>query len=185
MKSIVNHLSESNNNQAEPDVSQEVISTNQARTNMASGLIPDLKDICQNLSNSIIKNGNTANNALQFVPVLNEMRAIEQFEVDVFIKNHQTNHVLIENEFIKIVLIHWPPGKISSIHGHPKGSGIFKVISGDIEELRYTSDNIPKLLSVSTYHEDAVGYIDDQLAYHAVGNPHMESAISLHVYTRL
>ena len=185
MKSIINQLSASNNNQAEQDVNQEVNLTNEALSNMASGLIPDLMDICQNLSNSIIKNGNTTNNALQFVPVLNKMKAIEQFEADAFIKNPQTNHVLIENKFIKIVLIHWLPGKISSIHGHPKGSGVFKVISGGIEELRYTSDNIPKLLSVSTYHKDAVGYIDDQLAYHAVGNPHMESAISLHVYTRL
>ncbi len=93
--------------------------------------------------------------------------------------------IVILHEFLKIVLIHWLPGKISSIHGHPKGGGIFKVISGSIEELRYTSDPIPKLLSASTFHKDAVGYIDDQLGYHAVGNPHMESAISLHVYTRV
>jgi predicted metal-dependent enzyme (double-stranded beta helix superfamily) len=184
MKSLINHESESSSYQVKSARGKAQLLTASAYSQMVMGHIPELSEICQELSNTAIRNGRTTN-ALQFVPVIKEMMTIEQLALAKFIKNPQTNHVLIENDFLKIVLIHWLPGKISSIHGHPKGGGIFKVISGSIEELRYTSDPIPKLLSASTFHKDAVGYIDDQLGYHAVGNPHTESAISLHVYTRV
>jgi len=185
MKSTSIQQPKSSNYQSESTREEEVMLTAQAISQMAQGQIPDLKNICQELYDTIIKHGGSTFNALQFVPALNEMMAIDRSEMDIFIKNPQTNQVLVENEFLKIVLINWLPGKISSIHGHPKGGGVFKVISGSIEELRYTSDTMPKLLSVSAYHKDAIGYIDDQLAYHAVGNPHIESAVSLHVYTRV
>ena len=185
MKLSVKQQPSSSNHRVKTANGLEVKLTAGAISQMTLGNIPNLLNTCQDLFNSIFKQGITSSSALQFVPVLNEMEAIEKAEIEIFLKNPQKNHVLVENEFLKIVLIHWLPGKISSIHGHPKGGGVFKVISGSIEELRYTTENAPKLLSVSAYHKDAVGYIDDQMAFHAVGNPNRESAISLHVYTRI
>ena len=185
MKSIVNYQAKALSKQAESSFNEHVSQPDNSVSLLDQANIPDMSEICTELSARAISNIGIAHNALQFVLDLNEMEQLKQSEIDLFIKNPQTNHVLIENEFLKIVLIHWLPGSISSIHGHPKGGGVFKVISGSIEELRYTTDAKPKLLSVSSYHKNAIGYIDDQLANHAVGNPYKESAISFHVYTRI
>ena len=99
-----------------------------------------------------------------------------------FAENPETNHVLVSNEWIKIVLIHWKPGKYSEIHGHPEGGGVYKVLKGVLEEQRYSANH--KLLARCEYRKGAIGYIDDTLAYHAVGNVSDESAFSLHAYTR-
>jgi predicted metal-dependent enzyme (double-stranded beta helix superfamily) len=100
-----------------------------------------------------------------------------------FTNNKETNHVLIQNEWLKVVLIHWKPGKYSSIHGHPSGGCVFKVLQGTLEEKRYTTGEDPKLLATSKYEKNSIAYIDDHMAYHAVGNPSNASAISIHVYT--
>ena len=184
MKFKVNHHPEITNYHAGLTINQASLPSTQGGYQITEEQIPDLSEICHKLFTTSIRNAGTGFNALQFVPILNEMKPIEQSEIDILIKNSKTNYVLIENQFLKIVLIHWLPGKIGSIHGHPKGGGISKVLYGSLEELRYTSDASPKLLSVSSYHKNSVGYIDDQLAYHSVGNPHKESAISMHVYTR-
>ena len=99
-------------------------------------------------------------------------------------QQENTSFTLLDNHLAKVVLIHWPPGKVSSIHGHPTGGCMFKVLSGSVEELRYTPSESPKLLAKSTYHPGSMAYLDDRLGYHAVGNPFEESAVSLHVYTR-
>ena len=72
---------------------------------------------------------------------------------------------------------------IHDIHGHPAGGCVFKVLQGTIEEKRYTSTINPELIAISKYQKGNMAYIDDQMAYHAVGNPFSTSAISLHVYT--
>ena len=93
-------------------------------------------------------------------------------------------HTVIVYEFIKIVLIHWAPGKYSRKHPHPGSGGVIKVLKGSLEEKRYHRDEPRKLLSHSTYHKDAIAYIDDHMGYHAVGNPFETSAISLHAYVK-
>lgn len=46
-----------------------------------------------------------------------------------------------------------------------------------------TPDERQELLAVSNFNNTAMAYIDDEMAYHAVGNPFDEPAISLHAYT--
>jgi hypothetical protein len=157
--------------------------TTHAQNQIFSGKIIDLGPVCYDLYDTFFKE-ETPFNALQFVQVLNKMKSINDLQIENFIANPETNHVLVQNELLKIVLIHWKPGKYSSIHGHPAGGCVFKVLHGKIEEKRYTpSDISPRLLASSTFQEGSIAYIDDHMAYHAVGNPFRESAISLHVYT--
>ncbi|MDH4089225.1 MAG: cysteine dioxygenase family protein [Cyclobacteriaceae bacterium] len=156
--------------------------TANAKYQMALGQIPDLWQVCFDLY-STFNNADAPFNALQFIPVLRKLNSISEAEMELFLRNPETNHILIHNELIKVVLIHWHPGKTSGIHGHPKGGCVFKVLYGSIEEMRYTSGPSPQLLSVSKCEKGAMGYIDDQMAYHAVGNPFETSAVSLHVYT--
>ncbi len=153
-----------------------------ANTEMNLGQIPNLRDVCLNLFNTFFIN-DAPYSALQFVPILEKLQTINQDQIRRFLLNPETNHVLIQNDLIKVVLIHWKPGKISSIHGHPSGGCVFKVLQGQVEELRYTTDASPQLLSSSTYMAGSMAYIDDRMGYHAVGNPFNSPAVSLHAYT--
>jgi hypothetical protein len=149
---------------------------------MSSRQLPDLWEVCHQLYHTFFEN-NASFNALQFIPVLKNMLSIDPVDIERFKQNPETNHVLVQNELLKVVLIHWKPGKYSDIHGHPAGGCVFKVLHGRIEEKRYTPDTKAKLLAVSTYERGSMGYIDDHMAYHAVGNPFDSAAVSLHVYT--
>ncbi|MCK5206523.1 MAG: cysteine dioxygenase family protein [Cyclobacteriaceae bacterium] len=165
-----------------PNVGHKELLTAKAMYQMSLGQIPDLWEVCFDLYTTFFSKTGPYT-AMQFVPVLKKLISISKLDLGQFLKNPDTNHVLIQNELLKVVLIHWEPGKFSNIHGHPKGGCVFKVLHGSIEEKRYTTETSPKLLAVSTYQKDAMGYIDDQMAYHAVGNPFNTPAISLHAYT--
>jgi len=183
LNDVTGSVSSINNNLIESITGSPELLTTSAQSQIFSGMIPDLRPVCYDLYNTFFEKG-APFNALQFVQVLKIMKSIDDLEIEKFISNPETNHVLVQNELLKIVLIHWKPGKYSSIHGHPAGGCVFKVLQGKIEEKRYTpSDISPRLLTVSTFQEDSMAYIDDHMAYHAVGNPFATSAISLHVYT--
>lgn len=154
----------------------------QARYQMSSGQLPNLWEVCHHLYHTFFEK-NAPYNALQFIPVMKGSLSVPPSQLERFMEHPETNHVLIQNELLKVVLIHWKPGKYSNVHGHPAGGCVFKVLHGRIEEKRYSPDSRADLLAVSTYERDGIGYIDDQMAYHAVGNPFDSSAISLHVYT--
>ena len=163
-------------------VTKETLLTQDAYIQMAAGLIPDLWDACRDLYSTFFEN-HSPFSALKFVPVMQRLQAIEKTQFQHFIKNRETRHVLVDNKLITVVLIHWKPGKVSSIHGHPKGGCVFKVLQGKLEELRYSADTTQNLLSSNGYRSGSIAYIDDKLGYHAVGNPFGSSAISLHAYT--
>ena len=156
--------------------------TAEARGQMIKREIPDLLEVCDKLQYSF-ENHSAPYNALQFSSILSSVKDLSAFELGNFLNNPQSNHVLIDNDLLKVVLIRWEPGKVSSIHGHPAGGGVYKVLFGSIEEMRYTTGESPQLLSVSQYHKGSMSYIDDTLGFHAVGNPFKTPAISLHAYT--
>lgn len=157
--------------------------TDEAAAEMSRGTIPNLEQVCRDLYHTLLIH-HTPYTALQFIPVLKKLTALHREEAEQFLKNPTTNHVLMQNDWLKVVLIHWKPGKVSSIHGHPSGGCVFKVLQGCLEEKRYSPDDSQqRLIGVSTLQSGGMAYIDDGMAYHAVGNPFGSSAISLHVYT--
>jgi hypothetical protein len=150
---------------------------------MATGQIPDLWDVCLALANTFNKT-DAPYSALQFISVMQRLHSLEPDQVQQFLKNPETRHVLISNDLFQLVLIHWKPGKVSEIHGHPGGGCLFKLLQGKLEELRYTPEPSPKLLATTSYRSGSIAYIDDHIAYHQIGNPYGSSAISLHVYLK-
>ena len=156
--------------------------TEKAFLDMALGKIPDFEPIYQGLSD-ILAPADAALSAIQFLPVLRQFTFTDSKEINNFLKNPETNHVLVQNDQIKIVLIRWQPGAESSIHGHAVGGCVFKVLYGKIVEKRYSVDGQQKLLAESTYQKDNIAYIDDTMGLHSVGNPFSTPAISLHMYT--
>lgn len=156
--------------------------TKEATWEINRGSIPNLIQVCQDLNRTFLKQS-PPYTALQFIPVLKKLAGIDPAETVRFLNNPKTSHILVQNALFKAVLIHWPPGKFSSIHGHAMGGCVFKVLQGSLEEKRYSTDGSQQLLAVSTFQRGSMAYIDDDMAYHAVGNPFNTSAISLHVYT--
>jgi hypothetical protein len=150
---------------------------------MAKGRIPDLMDVC--LKMTIFFNHKQAPySAMQLIPVMQNVPAIGSEQARRFINNRETRHVLMSDDRFELVLIHWRPGKASDIHGHPGGGCLFKLLHGKLEELRYAPEPSGRLLSTTSLRSGHMAYIDDQMAYHQVGNPYGTSAISLHLYLK-
>jgi predicted metal-dependent enzyme (double-stranded beta helix superfamily) len=156
--------------------------TPKASLGMSVGNIPDLTKVCRDLFNTFHDN-QAPYSALQFLPVIQRVHALDPEQLKSFLKNKETRQVLVDNRWMKVVLIHWKPGKVSDIHGHPAGGCVFKVLHGKLEELRYSTDEKQSILASNGYVAGSIAYIDDRLGYHAVGNPFGRSAVSLHVYT--
>lgn len=164
-----------------PDDKLQLLKT-EALQEIIEGTLPNLISVCEELYFTFAAKSNHYN-ALQFVPVMQKLKEIDRPSRERFLCNPKSNHVLVQNSLIKIVLIHWTPGKYSNIHGHAAGGCVFKVLSGSLEEKRYTPDGTERHLATSTVHDGCMAYIDDTLAHHAVGNPFEAPAISLHAYT--
>lgn len=149
---------------------------------MEQGTLPDLRKLVDDLYLTFFQH-QRPHSALQFIPVLKAFQGLDREAEERFLQNPKTNHVLIKNELLKVVLIHWTPNKISSVHGHAEGGCLFKVLQGRLMERRYSPDTSQQLLAVSNFQAGSMAYIDDEMAYHDVGNPYNAPAISLHVYT--
>lgn len=150
---------------------------------MATGQIPDLWDVCLALANTF-NNTDAPYSARQFIQIMIDLNTFEPEQTKRFIKNPETRHVLMSNDIFELILIHWKPGKASDLHGHPGGGCLFKLLQGKLEELRYTPEQSPKFLTTNSYRSGSIGYIDDRIAYHQVGNPYRTPAISLHAYLK-
>lgn len=165
-----------------PEFGQSALLTQEASFGMNSGNLPSLKKVCRDLFNTF-REQQAPYSALQFIPVMQQVMAFGKDELKRFLKNKETRHVLVDNRWMKVVLIHWKPGKVSDIHGHPSGGCVFKLLHGKLEELRYSADEKQTILCSNGYRAGSIAYIDDRIGYHAVGNPFGSSAVSLHVYT--
>ncbi len=152
-----------------------------AQQQIRAGGIPDLEGLCYRLYHTFIS-GNSPSSALRFIPILSEHLSVAESDWERFLANPKTSHVLVQNAFMKVVLSHWRPGQESSIQSLDEGGCLFKVLKGAIIEKRYASDESRRLLSSAELNAGSISYIDDRIAYHVVGNPFQESAISLHVH---
>ena len=164
-----------------PLASAEKLLTPEALGEIKKGAIPDLTQTAYSFYETFFKREGTYS-AHQFLPVIAQI-SLNLKEINQVMRNASDRHVLVHNKWMKMVLIRWAPGEVSNIHGHPSGGCVFKVLHGCVEEKRFTPDEKKAQLSVSSYKTGSIAYIDDSMAYHTVGNPSMQPAISLHVYT--
>lgn len=150
---------------------------------MENGQLPDLRDFCLTLVNTM--RGIAAPvSASEFVEVLDSLPVLEQEAVKGLLKNPASRHVLVSGERLEVVLNHWKPTKASDIHGHPSGGCLFKLLYGKAEEVRYEPQDSGRLLGFASFRAGDMGYIDDAMAHHQVGNPYGRSAVSIHIYLK-
>jgi len=155
----------------------------EAFNQMAAGHLPDLRELCLTLD-GIMQDARAPKSAQELVPVLSALPVLDEIAIKILRKNPVTRHVLISGERYEVVLNHWKPGKASDIHGHPSGGCLFKLLYGKVEEVRYTPEIFPKVLGFTSYRTGNLGYIDNDTAFHQVGNPYGRSAASIHIYLK-
>lgn len=156
--------------------------TKEADYKMQNGELPDLRPVLLEIYRTFTLTQQPYS-ARQFIPILKSLKVLNQKESVMLTALSGRNIVLAKNDLIKASLIHWSPGKTSSIHGHPSGGCTFRVFHGRVVEERFSSDGNDHLLDFGVYKSDQTGYIDDSLAFHRVSNPFTTPAISLHIYT--
>lgn len=103
-------------------------------------------------------------------------------------EHYQKVRVPIKSEFsdlYDIYILTWNPLQESMIHDHSKNGCILKVIEGELIEKQFTpSTDNPKLISQSKIKEGNHGYINNEMAFHQVGNMSSnQRAVSLHIYS--
>ena len=165
-----------------PKKSKSSILTDEAREAISAGIIPNLEPVCSELMRIFFMETGTIN-ATRFLPVLQRLDFRDPQTFSRFEKGGVKSYVLVLNKYLKVVLIRWEPGHYGSVHGHASGGCVFKVLQGQLEERRYAPVIDGELVSVSQYRTGSMTYLDDHMAYHAVGNVSRGSAYSLHVYT--
>jgi len=163
-------------------INSQSLLTEAARNEIQLGRIPDITIFCNELNRSLYNKQSNAT-AIEFIPVFKKLETWGSAVAATLADNPVRKHVLVENEVMKVVMIHWNPGDHSEIHSHPKGGCIFKVLHGSVLEERFSPDDGLRLLGTSTIHQGAMAYIDDNMAFHRVGNPNQTPAITIHAYT--
>lgn len=117
-------------------------------------------------------------------PILEQAAAIRVRAWDFLADTPEGKYVLADNTYLKVVLIRWEPGAISSRHYHPNGGGLITVLEGSIQEDRYLNDTQATPFEQRIRTRRSISYIDDQLGMHTVGNPFETPAVSLHAYLK-
>ncbi|KAI9791666.1 MAG: Cysteine dioxygenase [Piccolia ochrophora] len=93
-----------------------------------------------------------------------------------------------------LLIVVWSPGKASPIHDHADAHCIMKILKGSLKETLYDwpdrcllDRGAPSPLAVkkeTTYRENEVTYMSDQLGLHKISNADPEGvSVSLHLYT--
>ena len=158
------------------------LSTLKVKAHSPSYRNSNLSNICYHLMIRAISA--PANSTAQYLEsIMDRTAEINPSEWEFLAKEPQKKKVLVDNMYLKVMLFYWAPGDETEIHGHPKGSGLIKVLEGKIQEFRYNT-NDQKFLTEKVYGLQESGYIDDSLALHAVKNPFNKSAVTLHAYLK-
>ncbi|HYQ56172.1 MAG TPA: hypothetical protein VEP89_02415, partial [Draconibacterium sp.] len=120
MKGTSNSSHETYNNVGstayQTEIGGNTLLTPEASFGMNAGRIPNLKKVCRELFNTFHEQ-QAPYSALQFIPVMQQVMAFDKEDLKRFLKNKEPRHVLVDNRWMKVVLIHWKPGKVSDIHG--------------------------------------------------------------------
>lgn len=144
---------------------------------------PQLDDISYHL---LVKAMTLRNNATarEFQPILERAAMASSNEWAFLATESGGRRVLVDNAFLKVVVIRWEPGAECARHHHPNGGGMIMVLEGTIQESRFLNDTIAAPYEVRDLELHSMSYIDDKLGAHVVANPKENAAITLHAYLK-
>ena len=89
-------------------------------------------------------------------------------------------NLIHSSSLFDIYIILWGKEAQSAIHGHPANGCLLKVLDGCLLEKNYTKSG-PKRNRL--LFKDDIGYIHDDLRFHAIHNISRDISTSLHIYS--
>lgn len=118
----------------------------------------------------------------EFLPLLKSYES-EDWKSLLRIKNQKPqNTLLFQDDYLKVLLIQWDSFQQSKKHGHPNGGGLIKVLSGNLVESLFDTQQPDQLIGKNWLRTESISFVHDDVAQHIVENPSHEPAVSLHVY---
>jgi hypothetical protein len=78
-------------------------------------------------------------------------------------------------------LLVWNPYCHTSIHSHPEGGCLMKILEGNIIEQRFK--NAESFATIKTLAQNDMSYMHDSLGFHRIMNNNFKYAYSLHIYS--
>lgn len=106
-----------------------------------------------------------------------------------FSPDFYTRNLIARTDDYELLTLCWESGHSSPVHDHAGSDGWVCSIDGAIEEVWYTCsvDGDGKATvergRAATLTPGGVGYINDDMAWHTVGNPSEARAVTLHMYS--
>ena len=122
--------------------------------------------------------------ARAFTPILERAAAMHSRAWDFLSSESNGRKVLVDNAYLKVVMVRWEPGAGSDRHFHPNGGGMILVLEGSVQESRFHQATSAVPHEVLLLGPQAMSYIDDTLGAHAVMNPNPFHAVTLHAYLK-
>lgn len=144
---------------------------------------PSLEDISYHLQVKAMTLRHAAT-AREFQPILERAVSVSADAWSILATESGGRKVLVDNEYLKVVLIRWEPGFECPRHYHPNGGGMIMVLEGAIRESRFLNAVIARPYEERTLERHAMSYIDDHLGAHTVANTQANAAITLHAYLK-
>ena len=142
----------------------------------------NLKELIQSIEQEI--QTQKINNALDLLTAFDRYQGKDWREYFPSTQPEEKYRILHQDEDFKLVLIYWPIARTSSKHGHMKGGGLMRVLSGSLKETRFHPEDTEYTLGTYTYETGDLSYIHDALALHTVKNTEEAPAVSLHLYCK-
>ena len=99
-----------------------------------------------------------------------------------FSKMNYERNLIFRDKNYEIFLICWDYNQFSPIHNHADNGCLYKVIQGQLSEFKYDVNTL-SLIESSNLNKNFVSYIDNDIAYHKIGNDLKEKAMSIHIYS--
>jgi cysteine dioxygenase len=137
-------------------------------------------------------------NGLKGADVEKVQAALENYDADLmewkryalFDENvpYTRNLIASNDSTFNLILLCWTAGKFSPVHDHNGSECFFRMIDGEITEVKYEypdEDGEEKPLKEKetvTVHPGEVSFINDSMGVHKVGNKTEKGAVTLHCY---
>jgi cysteine dioxygenase len=105
-----------------------------------------------------------------------------------FDRGHYTRNLIARTESFELLVLCWEPGQVTPIHDHAGSDGWVRCLHGEVEEVRYqVSPSASGEAGIvkgdsATATAGNMTHINDDIAWHTVGNPTDQRAVSLHLY---
>ena len=85
------------------------------------------------------------------------------------------------NTIFGMYLIAWNSFCHTSVHNHPEGGCLMKILDGSIKEQRFM--NAESFSIINTLNKDDVSYIHDDIGLHRILNENNTTSYSLNIYS--